>query len=460
MYHMTRTKLRSAAAALSLAVGLGACSDFLTGGELTNDPNRPTQATNTQLFVGVQSGIWAETQSDMARVTGLWARHFEGGLQQYVDIYNYGNSEQVTNGFHTSLYIGGGLVDARRLQAGATAANDKVFLGVAQVQEALLMGTGADLFGDLVYSQALVDPNPALDDQLAIYDALQTLLTQAITNLASRTPADVGPTDADLAYGQNQEDLDEQAEKWTRLAHTLKARLFLHTAELRPAAYAQALTEARLGITDPADDFLARFSGAFNEQNFWYQFDVVQRAGYLLPDPFFVNLLQSRSDPRLTEYFTPALDRLSAERRAPNFPQPIVTAAENLLIWAEAAYRSGGAAGEVEARQQLNAARALAGLGPVAVTVTGQALLNEILIEKYIAMFQNIEAWNDYKRTCTPNIPPVVAGEKIPARFFYDDEEQQTNPNNIPLPSAQPTRNRNDPANTTSDGTGAACLGQ
>jgi starch-binding outer membrane protein, SusD/RagB family len=457
MHHMTRTRLRTAAAALFLAAGSSACSDFLTGGELSNDPNRPTTATNTQLFVGVQSGIWAETQSDMARVTGLWARHFLGGLQQYVDIYNYGNSEQVTNGFHTALYIGGGLVDARRLQAGAEAANDKLYLGIAQVQEALLMGTGADLFGDLVYSQALADPNPALDEQLAVYDALQALLTQAITNLASRAASAVGPTDADLAYGQNDETLDEQADKWTRLAHTLKARLFLHTAEVRPAAYQSALTEARLGITDPADDFVARFSGAFNEQNFWYQFDVVQRAGYLLPDPFFVNLLQSRSDPRLTDYFTPQLNRLSARRRAPDFPQPIVTAAENLLIWAEAAARTGA---EAEARQQLSAARALAGLGAVPATLTGQALLNEILTEKYIAMFQNIEAWNDYKRTCTPNIPPVVAGEKIPARFYYDDEEQQTNPNNIPLPSAQPTRNRNDPPNAVSDGTGQPCLGQ
>lgn len=450
MHHMTRTKLAAAAIALLCVAGLGACTDFLTGGELSNDPNRPTAATNTQLFVGVQSGVWAETQSDMARVSGLWARHFAGGLQQYVDIYNYGNSEQVTNGFHTSLYIGGGLVDVRRLQAGATAANDKLYLGIAQVQEALLMGTGADLFGALVYSEALGEPNPALDEQLAIYDALQTLLTQAITNMATTGPANVGPGDADLAY-------EGDATLWTQLAHTLKARLFLHTAEVRPAAYASALAEARQGISSSADDFVARFSGNFNEQNFWYQFDVVQRPGYLLPDPFFVNLLQSRSDPRLTEYFNPGLTRLSDERRSPDFAQPIVTAAENLLIWAEAAYRTGA---EPEARQQLTAARALAGLGAVPATLTGQALLNEILTEKYIAMFQSIEAWNDYKRTCTPNIPPVVAAEKIPARFYYDDEEQQTNPSNIPLPSAQPTRNQNDPPNTVSDGTGQACLGQ
>jgi hypothetical protein len=86
-------------------------------------------------------------------------------------------------------------------------------------------------------------------------------------------------------------------------------------------------------------------------------------------------------------------------------------------------------------------------------------LLAEILIEEHIADFQNIEAWNLYKRTCTPNITPVVAGQKVPARLLYDASERNTN-TNIPAPTAQPARNRNDPANAMSDATGAACLGQ
>lgn len=438
------------AATIALMYGSAGCNDFLTGGELSIDPNRPTTATNTQIFVGVQSNVWATLASDPARVTGLWARQLRGGLQQYVDIYNYGYSEQTTNGFHSALYIGGGLVDVRRLQEGARATNDQLFLGIAQVQEALLIGTGADLFGDLVYSQALTGGlNPALDSQLEVYDDLQALLTEAITNMAATGPANVGPTDADLAYGGD-------PMKWTRLAHTLKARLFLHTAEVRPAAYQSALTEARLGILDPADDFVAPFSGNANEQNFWYQFAVVQRPGYIELDPFFVSLLESRNDPRLTEYFNADLDNLSDERLAPDFTQPLVTANENLLIRAEAAARTGQ---EDEARQALNAERAIAGLGPVSATLSGPALLNEILTEKYIANFQSIEAWTDYKRTCTPNIPPVDPDRKIPARLYYDAAEQQTN-TSIPVPSAQPTRNANDPRNTVSDGTGEPCLGQ
>jgi hypothetical protein len=112
-----------------------------------------------------------------------------------------------------------------------------------------------------------------------------------------------------------------------------------------------------------------------------------------------------------------------------------------------------------EAVTQLNRAKSIAGLDPVAPTLTGQGLLREILTEKYIALFLTIEPWNDYKRTCFPNLTPTVSGVKIPARLVYDARERQTN-TSIPGAQAQPTRNQNDPANTTSDGTGEACRGQ
>ena len=101
----------------------------------------------------------------------------------------------------------------------------------------------------------------------------------------------------------------------------------------------------------------------------------------------------------------------------------------------------------------------VAGLANESGTPAGRDLLSEILIEEYIADFQSIEAWNLYKRTCTPNLTPTVAGTKIPARFPYDGAERNTN-TNIPPLSSQPARNANDPPNATSDATGAACLGQ
>jgi len=431
-----------------------ACSDFLTGGELSTDPNRPVVATSQNLFVGIEAGTWALLASDPARVTGLWVQQFQGGNIQYEAAYNYDISEQTTNGFHQALYAGGGLVDIRKLEQQATAQKDTILLGQAQVMEALVMGEGASMFGDLTYSHALTNElNPPLDKQLDIYAAVQTLLSQAIVNLSKRGGTNVGAGDADLAYGG-----DPAA--WTKLAHTLKARFFMHTAEVNPAVYPQVLAESNLGINDPSNNFNAVFSGNAGEQNFWYQFDVVQRPGYLLPDPQFVSLLQSRNDPRLGEFFNADQSDLQDSLIAANHTQPLVTANENILLGAEAAARTGDPA---TALSKLNAARALAGLPPES-GLTGTTLLNEILTEEYIADFQNIEAWNLYKRTCTPNLTPtnpdaVVTAGKVPARFPYDAAERNTN-TNIPTLTAQPKRNANDPANTKSDGTGAACLGQ
>ena len=442
--------LRRLAPALAL-VGLGAagCRDFLTGGDLSNDPNRPLAATSQQLFVGVQSGLWALLLSAPNRYAGLWTQQFLGGGIQYQPLYEYQRDETTTNGLYQGLYVSGGLVDVRRLEAQAAQSNDSLFLGIARVQEALLVGTGADIFGDIAYKGALTgEANVPLTPQLEVYDSVQVLLSQAIVNMAASGPTNTGPGEADLSYGGD-------AAQWTRLAHTLKARYFFHTAEVRPAAYAQALTEARLGITSAGDNFVAAFSGGANEQNFFYQFQQV-RSGYYIPNPSFVTLLKQRNDPRLSDYFNANQTNLSAARLSPSYTQPLVTANENLLIRAEAAQRTGA---EPEARTQLNAERAIAGLGAVSATLSGGPLLTEILTEKYISDFGSIEVWNDYKRTCFPNLTPTVAGEKIPPRLYYDQAERLTN-TAIPEPNAQPFRNANDPANRTVDGTGAACLGQ
>ena len=443
---MNRLRFAGVAGAVILAT---ACSDYLTGGELSNDPNRPTTATTSQLFVGVQAGTWALLQSDMVRVTNMWAQQLLGTNLQYVDIYNYGVSPDVTNGFQAGLYTGGGLVDIRKVESQALSGSDTLFHGIALVMESLIIGTGADLFGNLTYKEALTGKqNPALDPQMSLYDSVQTMLSRAIVEMQASGPTNFGPGSADLAYGGD-------PALWTTLAHTLKARFAMHTAKVRPNVYPQIVNEASKGISSASGNFNAIFSGATNEQNFWYQFAVVQRPGYIAPNPQFVALLQSRNDPRLHTYFNADLTDLNDALLAPNATQPLVTVNENLLLWAEAAQRTGDNA---TALAKLNQARALVGLPPAPASLTGQPLLAEILIEEYIADFQNIESWNLYLRTCTPNLVPVIAAI-VPARLFYDASEQNTN-TQIPPPSQQPPRNENDPASKTSDATGLKCLGQ
>jgi len=314
------------------------------------------------------------------------------------------------------------------------------------VLEAMTVGIGADIWGDIPYSEAVANTKtPKLDPQQDIYAGIQAKLDTAVTMLTAATGT--GPGGADLFYGGD-------ATKWLRLAHTLKARYFLHVAEREGTpAYESALAEAQLGL-QKGDDMVSYQSADPNEQNSWYQFIVIQRSGYMSPGANLVNLLKTRNDPRLAEYFAPnsdgqyvgaapgqqgsaSISEFDPDRTGPAFRQPIVTAAENNLIIAESAFQLGQTGLALSA---LNAERADAGLTPVAGTT-----LADIMTEKYIALFQNTEVWNDWKRTCLPALTPAQGTTGgIPERLLYAQSERNTNPN-VPLPSDQPVRNWNDP---------------
>ena len=318
-----------------------------------------------------------------------------------------------------------------------------------------------DVWGDIPYSQAVSTVlHPELDKQIAVHNALLALVDQGITNMGG---GGAGPNAADLVYGGDQA-------KWTEAAHTLKARLYMHLAETDAANYAKALTETDAGISSAANDFTTYHSSTTGEANHWYQFRI-QRGADISAGKYLVDLMKQRSDPRLTAYFAPGPSAggqiigaspgeefngsqawLSATRGAPDFRQPILTFAENQLIRAEAQYRTGV---EPAALATLNAYRTSVGLA-VKSGLAGAALLTAIMEEKYVALFQNTEVWNDYRRTCYPNLTPA-SGNFIPARLVYGTDERRANPN-IPSPSQQPRRNEDDPPTATSTD-GSACLG-
>ncbi|MGI8507854.1 MAG: SusD/RagB family nutrient-binding outer membrane lipoprotein [Gemmatimonadaceae bacterium] len=459
-----RTSRKLAAlAALSLGLSAVGChGDFLTGGELTADPNRPTTATSKNLFTTIQSNLVAYWASDPSRVTAIYAQQGSGNSRAYLALdQTYAQTQQTTNGTHTALYTAGGLVDINALEAKANSAHDSLFLGIAQITEGALMGTGADLFGDLVYSQALKGtPNPKLDTQAQVYDSVQKVIAAGIKNLQSfhAGGTNPGPGSSDRVYGGD-------ASKWIALGHTLSARFYMHTASTLNAgshqAFLNALAQAKQGIMSDAGNYNAPFTITSGEENLFYQFNDVQR-GDLSPNPFLDSLLIARNDPRDNLYYQHdkkgQLSDYSDAVQAPDYKTPLVTHEENNLIVAEASYRVGD---EGAARDALNVERKDAGLA-VYSGPGGMPLLNDILTEEYINDFMlGQEAFILYRRTCTPNLVPNSSTTKIPGRLFYDADEQQTNTNISP--AGQGNNGYTStllPPKKISDGTGAACLGQ
>jgi hypothetical protein len=122
---------------------------------------------------------------------------------------------------------------------------------------------------------------------------------------------------------------------------------------------------------------------------------------------------------------------------------PFVTYAERELILAEANSTAARGAGgnDATALGYLNAELAVNPLPAVPGTVTGVALLDSIMMEKWVVMFQNVEGLLDYRRTCIPAITPVTGNflsiAFVPGRLFYPQSERNVNPAHIPLESAE-----------------------
>jgi hypothetical protein len=446
-------RLKGAICAASLVVVAAGCNNFLKGGELSKDPNNPLTATPKQFFGSVQSNLWQLQTGDLARLTSMWMQQVVGVARQAEGVYTYtGVTEGTYDGEFARVYAGGGILDLRKIDSMTALLGDSIFLGVSTVVEAWEIGVVADIWGDIPYSQAdsfFKYPQPVLDPQAAVYDVIQTRLSQAIVELQSGIGS--GPEEVDLVYGGD-------PDKWTALAHTLKARFYLHTAEVVGApAYANALSESALGIQSNDDDYIANFSGSqAGESNDWWQFldanGTTGRNGDIVATGSFLEtMMSSTHDPRFSDYFDPgSLDTydFSPVRENPTYPQPYVTFNENLLIAAESQFQTGATAA---ALTTLNAERAAWGTATpwhsaFTVPPVGAISLGAIMNEKYIVLFQNIESWNDYKRTCFPLLTPIDGGigGVIPGRLLYPLGEAQTN-TNIPAVSAQPPRNANDP---------------
>jgi hypothetical protein len=436
-----------------LALGLVGCNDFLKAKNLTTNPNAPEHASAGTLFIAAQASIYYQMEGQLARTVCIWMQECSGQASPFntLNNYQYGQDDYYNN--WAAIYTGGGLIDLRGIETMSLAVGDSIFTGQAIVLESMQLGLGADIWGDIPYSQASQAPTitePKVDPQQQVYDSLEHALSTAIVYMQASGPTNVGAQAYDNLYGG-------ATGPWTALAYTMKARLWVHqAAKLGVVAYDSALAAAALGITDPtgAGDFVSYHTATANTANLWSDFQSIY-LGDIAAGGTIMNIMNAAADPRLPAYFTsvtapPApplyvgsdtassaqLSTLSNTRSAQTFAQPIVTYAENELIIAEANCQLHQGAAATSA---FNAEQAAVGVGPAA-----PVNLTTIMTEKYVQLFQNPEIWNDWKRTGRPVLLPLGGQPLIPRRLTYPNSETHANPN-IPK---DPQQNWNDPTAT------------
>lgn len=338
-----------------------------------------------------------------------------------------------------------------------------------------------DIFGDLPYSESLLDVNEVINQP--VYDTQESIYTDMLKELkeaAAQLTAEPGLSSfgsADILFNGN-------AERWVRFANSLRLRLAIRVRYANETLAREHITDvigkplieannqaATLRTIDGAD---------INNRNPLYN-SYLNSNGYPLWVGLTVtqNLLQ-RNDPRLEKFADPATDGVSGYKgrpmclfadeklpygesttafldysfRTPVYDIQVMNAAEVAFLRAEAAlagltnedaeamYRKGI---ELSMTQYNVAAGAItAYLGDEFGSLSGaeEEQLREIIIQKYLANFWlGAESWAEYRRTGYPEIwtgsDLGSTNGRIPRRGTYPQTEYSLNEKNVRAAAAR-----------------------
>jgi hypothetical protein len=458
------------------ALAFVGCTSYVE--DINVDPNKVT-ADDAQSKNFFQSALLANQYfqtTNNVRNTMLWLGQANGSDRQYISLSNWNNNVASDSDSAWDLAYANCLTQLRIAQEKTIKESNFKSLAVMQIVEANCVGTITSLWGDIPYSNFIINnekSKPTFDKQSDVYKSLQILLDNAIVNLAK--PGTI-PAGLDIYYGG-------VASKWVALANSLKARYYLHIKD-----YTNAKKFALLGINNADDDFKAIFGGTTSQQNFnpFYEFIEYERNGYMTGEGYAANLLNPSSTTSRNNVKTDETARYSFIYTGDSGEEtlntngldlgtengkfgsdsslPLVTYGEMLLIIAEVDARTSVASGVAS----YNIYRNLLDTGySIGVNNTGysdltfnydpynvadfnnggienptnktqqEALLSEIYQERYIYFLGNYEAFTDFRRTS--NIAGITlkpfAG--TPQRLIYAQTEVNSNPNvPSPLPKA------------------------
>jgi hypothetical protein len=429
------------------------CKKYLNDVKIS--PNNPEVASPKVLLAAVEMATFANFTGNNARRSCVFIQQIAGTQFQMGDVQNYIVLESDVDNDWQTIYSGA-IVNAQRLIEDFGTGNP-YYSGIAKVLKAMNLGLATDMWGDVPSAEAGLGTknlNPAYQSQSLVYADIQHLLSDAISDLKNNVGSNkLLPGSEDFIFGGN-------VTHWVQTAWVLKARYANRLSNKSPGPSAtDALTylnnAAAAGFSGNSDNAMAIFGPGGNESNQWANFNSTQ-GGYIKMGAFFIDHMKSTSDPRLPfyadslaggDYAGGALSNPDAGSSSDigiycdvvDAPLPLVSYAEAKFIEAECKLRSGDATGAASAHNEAVKASvdAVTG-GPDAIYEgayasenSGSITLSKIMIEKYVALFTQVEVWTDWRRTKLPTlIPnPSAAIPGIPRRLPTARAERTYNTN-------------------------------
>jgi len=435
-----------------LAMAIISCKKWIDP-KINEDPDSVVDVPYNLLLPAVEVDLgYVLGGMDLRGITGMWVQHVAGQARQSSTMgKNYNITEADVNNLWGSIYAG----DLQDLSIfiQKTGGTNPQARGVGKVLMAFTLGSTTDLWGDIPYTEALqgnANLKPKYDTQQSIYATINTLLTEAIADLGTANSANaipLGSSSNDLIYNGDKT-------KWIAAARSLRARYALHLSNKGTVDYTAVLADCAAGISSNANDFQLAFGTTEANANPLYEFDV--QRGDIAPSPSFAT--RAAGDPRLA-VFVGGGRNFGTFYGSISSPAPFMTYVETKFIEAEAQLRKTGPS-QALANTAYDAAvlNSLSKFGiPLApdtatvnsanrwkrnnttyatTTTLGVGKLTDrniqnIIEAKYIALFMQTEAYNDFRRTGWPVLVPT-AGTSVPVRYPYCTDERLYNTENVP----------------------------
>ena len=474
---------------LLLAAAVAGCKKGYL--DVNKDPNRVTDDNITPelIFPQAAHATGARQASGNFRFIenwmGYWAAPGDFAIQQDETTYNIDFS------FGDAIWLNhyNVLFDLNRVKVKAQAKGDPVLAGASMVLSARLFQDLVDIFGNIPYSQAFQNDQytqPVYDNAADVYTALQASLDSAIIYLSEAPKSSFA--DVDIVNNGD-------TELWIKFANALKLRMLIRQSQVagfNPSAEIQKIINNG-GVLHAGEsiDVNPGYDNSANKQSPFYANYGLTPTGAdastsTRANTYFVNLLNSTSDPRLSRFFkTPASggaitgvvyglatgNPFGAQSSAmgpglagsASQDQWIFPSFLSMFLEAEAIAR-GWMPGDAKTAYENAVRESFVWLGvPNAVSAANTYLANAaiadwdnagatplskakfITYQKYIALagIDPLEAWSDLRRlNMIPNtgyisVNPGKLSNSLPVRLLYPQVEYTTNSANVSAQGAQ-----------------------
>lgn len=463
----------------ALVISASSCKkDFLS---LENNPNTPSVTSPSLILSGAEK-VTADIVNTNYSTYGVWMGYWSPSGNYVPNAalvqYNYTTDDyQIWTNLYSNLSNYNYL---ETTTAGDVSQNN--FQAIAKIMKAFNFQSLVDNYNNVPYTKAfqgLANNAPTYDKGEDIYNDLIKQIDAAIALIKATPATSSNPGSADIIFKGNMTN-------WIKFANTLKLRLILrqwNLAAKQTTLKAAMATTAVEGFMDESTPVVANpgylNSDAYGGQQspFWRSYGYTQNGNttgnyaYYRANSYAVNVLSSFNDTRLTKFYAPLPNGIVAGNafgdansrsnasisaigtgllKSATMDANIFSTAQALFLQAEAAMY-GLVSGSSKDYYQRGITSSFLVLGLTeaqATTYYNQPIANvnwdastdklqAIITQKWISLngYNNLEAYNEYRRTGYPNVPRSVAsganGTTLPARIFYPTSEYQQNATSV-----------------------------